>query len=839
MLSPFSKHVLHEMKATFGKFFSIFSIVAIGVAFFAGIKASVPIMERSADVYYDDYNFMDLRIVSTLGFDQDDVEAIRAVEGVEGVFATNSMDVMTTVDTRQLVLKVHGLPVDAASNDDVDYVNQVRLIDGRLPMQSGECVIEEHRLQASKLRIGDTITLDTGDNQATSLNKKEYTIVGTVQTPYYLSYEKGASSIGGGKVDHYIMVPQSDFLSPSYSEVFLTVKGAKAFNSYHDAYFEGINPVKEQLEKLGVARSSIKQEKLQGLIETGNMYSSSQLGNQEPKWYVLDRKAHYSYMDYGSAAQRMEAISRVFPVFFFLVAALVCLTTMTRMVDEQRTFIGTMKALGYSHLKIAMKFILYAVIASIAGGVVGSLLGMWIFPLIIFHAWSIMYQIPSAQLQFQPILALSTIAIAVCITTFATIGACYKELLSTPSILMRPKAPKAGKKILMERFPYVWRHFSFLQKVTARNIFRYKKRFLMTVIGISGCSALLLSGFGIRDSISQVATKQYGEILKYNISMQYAPGTTEQEKESVVQRLLAYPEVTNAMTVMQKNGTIYAKDEEIAVSMSVPSSLTSFYEFISLRKRGSNQNLDLNQQGIFISEKLARDMNVSVGDTVFLDNGNGKRQETLISGIFEFYIGHMVYMNPKTYTLLFQEDISITSVYAKLSNIQETTQQILAGKIMAEDGISSLSFYTDVAKGFQDTIASLDMIVIVLIISAGLLAFVVLYNLTNVNISERLREIATIKVLGFYDPEVSAYVSRENIILTFIGSIIGLLLGIALHRFIMTIAELDTIMFGRNIEPLSYLLSIGITMLFAILVNIVVFRKLKKIPMVESLKSVE
>lgn len=830
MVSPFFKHALREMKATFGKFFSIFSIVAIGVAFFSGVKAAVPVMEHSADVYYDDYHLMDLRLLSTLGFDQDDIQAIREVTGVEGVFATHSMDVLTTVDNEQLVLKVHGLPI--ASNDDKDYVNQVRLIDGRLPEQSGECVIEENKLRASKLRIGDTITLDTGSTspEHTSLKTKEYTIVGTIQTPYYLSYEKGSSAIGSGKVDHYMMIPQSDFIAPSYSEVFVTVAGAKVPNSYDDAYFGIVDPVKEDLETLGEVRSQIRQEKLENLVGTLP---------QESKWYVLNRKSHYSYMDYGSAAQRMEAISRVFPVFFFLVAALVCLTTMTRMVDEQRLFIGTMKALGYSGFKIAMKFIMYAAIASIAGGIVGSLLGMWIFPVIIFHAWAILYQIPSVQLQFQPMLAFSTIAIAVCITTLSTIGACYKELLSTPSMLMRPKAPKAGKKILMERIPYVWSHFSFLQKVTARNIFRYKKRFLMTVIGISGCSALLLAGFGIRDSISQVATKQYGEILKYDMSMQYTPNLIEQDKESALQRLLAYSEISQAISVMQQNGTIYAKDEEVAVSITIPSSLSSFSEFVSLKKRGSNEILDLNQQGIFLSEKLARDMNVSVGDSVVLDNGNGKKQEALISGIFEFYIGHMVYMNSETYTSLFQEDIAITNVYAKLSSIQENTQQVLGGKIMADDAISSLSFYTDVAKGFQDTIASLDMIVVVLIISAGLLAFVVLYNLTNVNISERIREIATIKVLGFYDPEVSAYVSRENIILTFIGALIGLGLGIALHRFIMTIAELDAVMFGRNIEPLSYLLAISITMVFAILVNIVVFRKLKKIPMVESLKSVE
>ncbi|MDE6475482.1 MAG: ABC transporter permease [Erysipelotrichaceae bacterium] len=836
MNSSFFKHVLREMKATFSKFVSIFSIVAIGVAFFAGIKAAVPIMEQSADAYYDTYNLMDLRLLSTYGFHQEDIEAIRGIEGVEGVFATHSIDVTTIFDTKQYVLKVHGLETDL-ENDHVDAINQVHVVEGRLPQQSGECVIEESKMEVVNLKIGDRITLDSehASVQGISLKTQEYTIVGTVQSPYYLSYEKGTSSIGSGKIDRYIMIPQSDFISPFYSEVFVTIKDTKALNSYKEAYFETVIPVKERLEMLGEKQSSIQQEKLQKLLGGNNSKGIS----QEGKWYVLDRKAHYSYMDYGNAAQKIDAISRVFPVFFFLVAALVCLTTMTRMVDEQRSFIGTMKALGYSRFMIAMKFLVYVMAASISGGIVGGFLGMWIFPTVIFNSWAIIYQIPEIQLQFQPLLAFSTILIAVCITTFATLAACYKELLSTPAILMRAKSPKAGKKIFLEHLPFLWKRLSFLQKVTARNVFRYKKRFLMTIIGIAGCSALLLSGFGIRDSISQVANKQYGEILKYDMSMQYTAGISKEAKESTFSKLLAYPEIESTMEIMQKNGTLLTDKESVAVSIHVPSSLSSFPEFVRLQKRGSKELLDMQQQGVFLSEKLAQDNNIHIGDTIRLNNGSGKEQEATVAGIFEFYIGHMIYMSPQTYTSLFQEDVAMTHLYAKLTSIEGIDQQVLGGQIMMENTISSLSFYTDVAKGFQDMISSLDIVVIVLIISAGLLAFVVLYNLTNVNISERIREIATIKVLGFYDREVSAYVSRENIILALIGAIVGLGLGVILHHFIITVAELDTVMFGRSIAPLSYLFSIIITMLFAIFVNIIVFKKLKKIPMVESLKSVE
>ena len=399
------------------------------------------------------------------------------------------------------------------------------------------------------------------------------------------------------------------------------------------------------------------------------------------------------------------------------------------------------------------------------------------------------------------------------ITVAAALAACYKELVETPALLMRPKAPKNGKKILLERIPFIWKRFNFIYKVTARNIFRYKKRFLMTVIGISGCSALLVAGFGIQDSIGEIAVKQYGDIFKFDVTMTYKGEDTLSQKEQDLNELQKDSRVKSATAMAVYHG-FYADE-------------------------GEDKGISLNNDGAVITEKIAKDKHLKVGDTFPIDNGDGVKKDVKIAAVTENYVGHIVYMTPSYYKSVYHKTPQNTGMFAIMRDSSEKDEQALGNAFMKKDTIDSVSFYSGIAASFQDTIASLSFIVVVLIISAGLLAFVVLYNLTNVNISERLREIATIKVLGFYDKEVSAYVYRENIFLTLIGALAGLVLGIVLHSLIMSLAELDTVMFGRNIEKLSFLYSVAITMVFAIIVNLVMYRKLKKIPMVESLKSVE
>lgn len=1075
------KDVTREIKKSFGRFISIFAIVAIGVAFFAGVKASVPVMKASADQYYDDYNLMDIKVMTSIGLTKDDMEAIQKVDGIKGAYGSFSLDALTMVGNDQHVIKVLSFPVNM-KEDDPNYLNQPQLVEGRLPEKLNECVIESDKLSTSGLSIGDTIPLTSGSDVAlnASLKNTEYTIVGVVHSPLYISYEKGSAAIGSGKINQYILIPDGNFTSSYYTEAYVSVEGANKENSYDDAYFDIIEHVKTDIAVIGEERADLRfgeikkegldkiaqgriaydenkkrydeeiktaedklsaahdqtligqaslnankttaqqtllekeaqmkqieqvlvtlQDQYNGIkgkvetdkkqfddtkpylqgqideakqkimliddqirevdeklknpalsdikkvlledqkkalilaksisepsitmleqqlkamqsmldagfqqlsaiqsqmdvakqqLETGkkqladaNVSTNKQMQQaqekidqahtqliqgqleldkqtkdgaaklseakekldkseeevkamQTPAWFVLDRHAHYSYMEYGAAADRMGGIAKVFPLFFFLVAALVCLTTMTRMVDEQRNEIGTLKALGYTKGHIAIKYIAYAGIASVLGGIFGAIAGMSLFPTVIFNAWNIIYTLPQVHLVMDVALALLAISLVTGITILAALAALYKELMDVPSQLMRPKAPMNGKKIMLERMPFIWKRFSFIYKVTARNIFRYKKRFLMTVIGISGCTALLLAGFGIQDSIRDIPALQYGSIYKYDVSMRIDTSATSSQREALLTQLKEHTTMEEAMGAGVYNGFYEDQKEDKGITIFVPMDIKQFPDFVDLHTRRGKEALNLTNDGAIITEKVAQQLNIKIGDMMNIDNGEGSKKEVKITGICENYIGHALYMSSSYYKSVFHTSAKETELYGIMNTSDSESESSLGNGFMNDKAITSISFYSSIADNFQKTIASLSFVVIVLIMSAGLLAFVVLYNLTNVNISERIREIATIKVLGFYNREVSSYVYRENIFLTLIGSLVGLILGIFLHALIMQLAEMDTIMFGRNIYWYSYIFSVLITMGFSLFVNLVMYRKLKHVPMVESLKSVE
>ncbi len=1125
MRSPLLKDTLREIRKTRGRFFSIFGIVAIGVAFFAGVLASAPDMKYTADRYFDDYNLMDYRVVSNFGITEDDVRQLRQVAGVQGVQASYTQDVITRIGSKELVLKVHALDLEHLDPQDPDYINQLVVTSGRLPEKSGECVIEDGKIVVSGMKIGDTIKIESGtsDPLDDSFSRDTFTIVGTVNTPYYLSYEKGTSTIGSGSVDTYVYVPKNDFTMEVYTDVYLTARGAKPYNSYNQDYFDYLEPLSETLTTLGSERAELRRQsivdeamkeytdgqaeydealttfnteiektekklqegkdellvgqatltsskamaeaqlkqgeaqiemiqkqidtlvatydekkkeyettnaqaleqkaalesqiaekqknladkqtelapaeqelneqtqkqldlttrqveletkkalnqtdpekypalseeeaaelekipgelilvnaritELQGelavltqleteittaqaqldLINQGLEVSETVLKTideqivsanaqieqqrqtlvqakaeadkqiaegeaklkqgqkevaqgeidlalnkaegeakledareelvlaknkieqiEQGKWYILDRQSHYSYMDYKGAADRMAAIAKVFPVFFFLVAALVCLTTMTRMVDEQRSQIGTMKALGYTTGQIAFKYVFYAAFASLTGSLVGLAVGLFAFPAIIYTAWLMMYVLPPVSFTPQLSLMIGSTAASVLVTTLAAFAACYKELIETPALLMRPKAPKLGKKILIERMTFVWKRFSFTSKVTARNLFRYKKRFFMTVLGISGCTALLVAGFGIKDSISRIVNSQFGEIFQYQGIASLQKDLDETEKQQVFDQISSLDMIDDSLDVYQSNAVVYQGNDSTEVTLVVTSDPERFRDFVSLHPRKQPQEeLRLKDSGVVITEKMANDMNLHIGDTIELENEKELRRNVEITGIAENYLNHYVYMNANAYKETYDLRAQSNAVFLKFNPQIDDAEQRSGQELLKNEKISSLSFYTGIKDNFNNMIRSLNYIVLVLIISAGMLAFVVLYNLTNVNISERLREIATLKVLGFYNKEVNTYVYKENIILTLIGSLLGLGLGKILHLTIMVVVELDNIMFGRVILPQSYVISVLITMLFAVIVNQVMKSKLRAIPMVESLKSVE
>lgn len=1079
MPATYLKDIFREIKISLGRFLSILCIVAIGVAFFAGIKASAPDMKNSADTYFDKYNVQDIQVYSTIGLTKKDVAAIKKIKGVKSVQPSFSMDTLSQIDSTQMVIKVISYGID-------QKMNKIRVVEGRMPERENECLVEASSA-TNKLygtfHIGDTIKLQSGTDEvlSKSLKHTKYKIVGTCYNPNYLSYEKGSSNIGSGTVNSFIYIQNTNVLKDYYTEVDVCVKGAKDLDCYSDEYFDVVDPVlkkikkisnkqidariqsyqseldekkqeandkfkdaenqfndaqnkidsglseiqsnelklqnskdqinqgwneyyanlqlldniptlqnaiaqieesekklpellsqKEQVEnglqqinaegdlntkrtliqnaidfidialkklenypdssdaetiriklnekkellqgqlslidqaiakkaeleailpqiqsgieqiQVGVAKKAELQSQLNQLLnaknELNNAYVSLingqaqyedgiskiedaknelnksieqltlskaefniqkhdalrelsdaqlEIDKMEGKWIVLDRNSHYSYRDYGACADRMDGIAKVFPVFFFLVAALVCMTTMTRMVDEQRNEMGTLKALGYSKLQIASKYIIYALIASILGSILGCSLGMYLFPTVIFNAWNTLYNIDQIKFLFQPGLILLASGSVTGITLLATLYSIYSELIEMPSQLMRPKAAKAGKKILLERISFIWKRLSFLQKVTARNIFRYKKRFFMTIIGIAGCSALLVAGFGINDSISDIVNQQYNVIYHYDATVSAKTSEITSQIKSLKGVKDVYEEDHLAVTTKIEN-------KDISTTVHIISNDKKFKDFCTLFN--GNKEFDLDDSSVLISQKMATKLNKKAGDTIKIKDANNKVIKAKIKGVFTNYVGHHIYASESLYK---SWNTSAKTTHIYLIKSKKTTKKFernLGNKIMNIDGVQSVTFYSSLQKNFKDMIKSISYIVVVLVISAACLAFVVLYNLSNVNISERKREIATIKVLGFTRKEVDAYINRETILLTILGSLIGLGIGIGLHHLIMNLAEMDDIMFGRTINSISYVISFVMTIGFNAIINLCMHKKLNNIQMVESLKAVE
>lgn len=1079
MPATYLKDIFREIKISLGRFLSILCIVAIGVAFFAGIKASAPDMKNSADTYFDKYNVQDIQVYSTIGLTKKDVAAIKKIKGVKSVQPSFSMDTLSQIDSTQMVIKVISYGID-------QKMNKIRVVEGRMPGRENECLVEASSA-TNKLygtfHIGDTIKLQSGTDEALSKSLKhtKYKIVGTCYNPNYLSYEKGSSNIGSGTVNSFIYIQNTNVLKDYYTEVDVCVKGAKDLDCYSDEYFDVVDPVLKKIKKIsnkqidariqsyqseldekkqeandkfkdaenqfndaqnkidsglseiqsnelklqnskdqinqgwneyyanlqlldniptlqnaiaqieesekklpellsqkeqvenglqqinaegdlntkrtliqnaidfidialkklenypdssdaetiriklnekkellqgqlslidqaiakkaeleailpqiqsgiekiqaGVAKKAELQSQLNQLLnaknELNNAYVSLingqaqyedgvskiedaknelnksieqltlskaefniqkhdalrelsdaqlEIDKMEGKWIVLDRNSHYSYRDYGACADRMDGIAKVFPVFFFLVAALVCMTTMTRMVDEQRNEMGTLKALGYSKLQIASKYIIYALIASILGSILGCSLGMYLFPTVIFNAWNTLYNIDQIKFLFQPGLILLASGSVTGITLLATLYSIYSELIEMPSQLMRPKAAKAGKKILLERITFIWKRLSFLQKVTARNIFRYKKRFFMTIIGIAGCSALLVAGFGINDSISDIVNQQYNVIYHYDATVSAKTSEITSQIKSLKGVKDVYEEDHLAVTTKIEN-------KDISTTVHIISNDKKFKDFCTLFN--GNKEFDLDDSSVLISQKMATKLNKKAGDTIKIKDANNKVIKAKIKGVFTNYVGHHIYASESLYK---SWNTSAKTTHIYLIKSKKTTKKFernLGNKIMNIDGVQSVTFYSSLQKNFKDMIKSISYIVVVLVISAACLAFVVLYNLSNVNISERKREIATIKVLGFTRKEVDAYINRETILLTILGSLIGLGIGIGLHHLIMNLAEMDDIMFGRTINSISYVISFVMTIGFSAIINLFMHKKLNNIQMVESLKAVE
>ncbi len=1022
-----------EIKSSLNRFLSIFMIVALGVAFFAGLRATDPDMRLTADHYYDLSNLMDIRVLSTLGLTEDDVKAIAAVDGVKEVEPAYSTHVVCDADGNELVLEV----LSATKR-----INKFMVKEGRMPQTNSEVLVDDFFLRSTGYKLGDKIKVDTGTEEKISdlLSEDEFTIVGVGSTSYYLSFQRGSSSIGNGDVNSFVVVLPEVFKQEAYSTIYVSVEGAKEMTVYTDAYdlhveevldrLEGIadtrcqarydeiynpayndileakqklkdskiklqdskeeiasskkklkdseveieeskrdladykekirtskielenseqkvktsvtelNEKKVQLEnaksaarqeyetnltklqqsglpepQLNAAREQLEQGYQGALIEFAKADAGITAGEKQiaaakekiargkkeltagtkkitegeeriaegekeikegkkkiadaeneitngekeiaegeikiadsekelaklelPTWYVLDRGSIEAYVEFEQNADRIGAIGEVFPAIFFLVAALISLTTMTRMVEEERIEIGTLKALGYSKLSIAIKYILYAFLATLGGSLFGAAVGLKVLPTVIITAYKIMYRnIPEVITPFNLYYAaLATILALLCVE-IATFFACYKELHAKPAQLMRPEAPKAGKRVFLERIPFLWKKMNFTWKATIRNLMRYKKRFFMTVFGIGGCMALLLVGFGLKDSIFVIYTRQFDEIMIYDASVSVDKKASEEQVEDLEKTIEEQQAITDYIRVATGSVDISFEGESKTLSMYVPEEVNAFEDYIVFREREGHKKLTLGDDGVLLTEQIAKKLGIKVGDTIGLKQ-NEKEVQVKVTGITENYMTHYVYLSSVLYQKLFGHNADYNELFCLMPGVDQKSELTVGNALLekpAATGIFYTSYYRDL---LSNVLVSLNIVVWVLIISAGALAFVVLYNLNNININERRRELATLKVLGFYNQETAAYVYRENIILTIIGAGLGVVLGIFLHRYVITTVEIDLVMFGRNIDPSSFVYSILLTILFSAFVNFVMYFKLKKIDMVESLKSIE
>lgn len=600
-------------------------------------------------------------------------------------------------------------------------------------------------------------------------------------------------------------------------------------------YEDGLAEYQDGVEEYEQSKIDVEEELQEGRDKIAD--AEKELKDLEtPEWYVFDRNDNPGYSTYEEDAEKVDAIAAVFPFFFVLVAALVCSTTMTRMVEEQRTQMGTLKALGYNNRSIVSKYLIYAISASIVGSIIGLCIGFKLFPWVIINAYKIMYSMPDPMMPFRWDYAGWCTLVGILCTGLSAYFVCRKELKTVPAQLMRPKAPKVGKKIMLERVGFVWNRLSFLHKVTARNIFRYKARSLMTTIGIAGCCALILTGFGLNYAISSIVDRQFGDIFKYDVTI--AISENSESLEELQDYINSNQYINSSETLMVKTVDAEKNGETIAsVSMSVFQNPEVVDDYITLRTMDDHTPLELTDDGVIISQKMSNVLKAKAGDSFSVVNSDGSKTELKVTGVTENYAMNYIYMTPTLYRNVYGEEPSYNMIYANIPDGVETSD--LSTELLDDSDILGIAYSSDTMGRFVDTIGSLKSIVIVLIVSAGLLAFIVMYNLVNINVNERKRELATIKVLGFYDREVSSYIYRENNVAVLFGIILGLILGIFLEKFVVSVAEVDAVMFISDMAWWCYAVSALITAIFALIVTIVVHFSLKKIDMVESLKAIE
>ncbi len=829
------KNLLREIKRTFTKFLSIFAICALGVAFFAGIRATSPDMKEAGDRLYNTYNLSDISVISTSGLTADNIRDLESIEGIQAVRASLFVDAMARgTDEKEKNLRLYSMPIklkseyaplidlipDYGIDTSPEYeMNGVEIVSGRMPLNDTETALD-YTLEGSLVKqLGDEITLTTSGGTVT------LRVIGFIRSPMYISmFERGTSSIGNGTSDGFAYasgnaisslgtkLPVMSLLNTYYTRADIVISGKEGLSAYSDEYEALVNEVTDRIED----------------------YASTQSGT----WYIQDRSGNPGYSDYSENTDRIAAVGDVFPLIFFIVAALVCLTTMTRMVEEQRIEMGTMKALGYGGWQIAMKYAVYAMSACISGGVVGAIIGFKLFPYVIMKGYSIMYYLGKLETPYRADIAFMAIAAMAVCTAAATFSACYASLKEVPATLMRPKAPKAGRRVLLEKMPFIWKKLSFTSKVTVRNLFRYKKRFFMSVIGIAGSGALLVTAFGLNDSIFGIIEKQFGDIWQMDVQAYVYEAMPLADMQELLGKNPANDDFDSVMFCLDsqmecKNGG----RSQSGVHLLGVESAGSMAGRINLHNGGAPVTLD--DSGVVVTAKLAETLSIKIGDGINMRTG-GEDHLMRVIGVADNYVYHYVYITAAYYETVFGKAMQYNGFMGNLKDgLTDETMDAMSTQLLSDSRMYTVRTIGSIYDSVWDSLSILNYVVLVLILGSGMLTFVVMLNLTNINIGERMRELATLRVLGFYDKEMYAYIFRENNALSVIGAFVGLVFGKIMHLFVIRTCEVDMVMFVRSAKPLSYVYAFALTIVFSLIVNLLMRPKVRAIDMVESLKSAE
>lgn len=880
--SAFLRDFLRTIARTPGRFLALLAIVALGAGFYAGLRMTAPAMDRALDAYLDRTGSYDIRIVSTLGLTDEDLSAISDLEGVGEVIGADTCDGEAELDGTGYAMRFHSLSEDTpiftldskdliAQEDSKDGPCGLVLVDGRMPQTESECVIGADSILDTPFAIGDSLRVERDSLRGTPLATEDFTVVGLIRSPFYVSpVSLGATAIGTGQLKQYVYVIPGAFEDDGvFSEAYVTVKGASELPFESASYDEAIDRVMERLETLAPQREqarldglrhdaleSLREELIsQGLpdaVVDAMMDSKAVTEEVEEslpdscEWALLDRSKNVGIASFTSDAERVDSIAQVFPFVFFLVAALVALTTMTRMVDEERLLVGTYKALGYGRSTIALKYLGYGFLAAGIGAALGIVILSQVLPAVIMEAYTIMYWVPPAGIPLDwPIVGLSW-GLSVAITLIATAAATGSELRAAPAMLLRPPAPKKGKRILLEHIGPLWRRLSFSWKVTFRNIFRYGKRAIMTLIGIAGCTALLLTGFGLHDALGDIIDIHFNEVVHYSTTVSVDDEGPEEALDEVKTVLVEEGIDDSSQVAVRDEMRLALPDSgsDIRLHLVVPEDPETLAHLFTLRDRRSGEGLSLEGDGVVITEKLGNDLGLEVGDPITfyeqdaMGNATGPGDTFIIDGLAEAYVDAFAFVSPSGFEEVTGSLPTYNSIIADVP-ADEGLRDSITDALSAVDGVATVAFNDETIETYRTMLQSVDLVVLVLVISAAALAFIVLYNLTNINIEERIREIATLKVLGFTRRETWAYIFREVALLALVGALIGLAIGIPLEQFVVSTAEVDRVMFGRTIHQVSFIAAFALTLLFTALSLGLMMPKLSRIDMVASLKSTE